>query len=45
MLEEEYNQFLDEIGRNVATSANITVLARLLAFYINDLDAAIALLT
>jgi tetratricopeptide (TPR) repeat protein len=43
-LEKQYNTFLDEVGRNRTTAPLIAELARLEAFYINDLDAAIALL-
>jgi len=43
-LEKQYNTFLDEAGRNRTTAPLIAELARLQAFYINDLDAAIALL-
>ena len=44
-LEAKYNSFLDEVGRNRATASIMLELARLQAFYINDLDKAIALLT
>ncbi|RLD19454.1 MAG: hypothetical protein DRI69_08420 [Bacteroidetes bacterium] len=43
-LESQYNAFLDDVGRNRTTAPIIAELARLQAFYINDLDAAIALL-
>jgi tetratricopeptide (TPR) repeat protein len=43
-LEHQYNSFLDEAGRNRTTAPIIAELARLQAFYINDLDAAITLL-
>lgn len=43
-LEQQYNDFLSEIGRNQATAPIIAELAQLQAFYINDLEAAIALL-
>ncbi len=43
-LESEYISFLDEFGRNKTTASIIRELARLEAFYINDLDSAIELL-
>ncbi len=43
-LETEYNNFLIEFGRNKTTASIIRELARLKAFYINDLDGAIGLL-
>ena len=43
-LEMKYNAFLDEFGRNRSTAPIIAELARLEAFYINDLDVAIELL-
>ena len=43
-LESQYDAFLDEAGRNRTTAPIIAELARLQAFYINDLDAAIELL-
>ncbi len=44
VLEAEYEQFLDEFGRSTATAVIIAELADLEAFYLNDLDKAIALL-
>ena len=44
-LESKYNAFLDEVGRNRATAPIMVELARLQAFYMNDLDKAITLLT
>jgi len=43
-LEIQYNQFLQEFGRNKITAEIITELADLEAFYLNDLDNAIGLL-
>ena len=43
-LESEYESFLDEAGRNRTTASIIADQARLEAFFINDLDKAIALL-
>ena len=43
-LESEYNTFLDEFGRNKTTANIITELADLEAFYLNDLNKAIAIL-
>ncbi len=43
-LELNYNSFLDEFGRNKTTATIIAELANLEAFYLNDLDKAIALL-
>jgi len=43
-LELQYNEFLDEFGRNKTSATIITELADLEAFYLNDLDKAIALL-
>ena len=43
-LKAEYNGFLNDIGRNKLTAKIIAELADLEAFYINDLDEAIALL-
>jgi tetratricopeptide (TPR) repeat protein len=43
-LEIEYQKFLDEFGSNAATAAIISELAELQAYYLNDLDAAIATL-
>ncbi|MEM8907892.1 MAG: tetratricopeptide repeat protein [Bacteroidota bacterium] len=43
-LELQYNQFLEEFGRNKITAVIIAELADLEAFYLNDLDKAIALL-
>ncbi len=43
-LEAEYEAFLDEFGKNKTTAGIIKELARLEAFYLNDLDKSIALL-
>jgi len=43
-LEKQYNEFLDENGRNKNSAVMITELADLEAFYLNDLDKAIKLL-
>ncbi len=43
-LEQQYNEFLDEFGRNKASASIILELAELEAYYLNDLDAAVALL-
>jgi len=43
-LETEYNTFLDEFGRNKTTANIIVELADLEAFYLNDLDKAVAIL-
>ncbi len=43
-LENQYERFLDEFGRNKTTATIIKQLADLQAFYLNDLDKAIALL-
>ena len=43
-LEQQYNSFLDEFGRGKTTASIIAELAELEAFYLNDLDKAIALL-
>ena len=43
-LELQYNDFLDEFGRNKTSATIITELADLEAFYLNDLDKAITLL-
>ena len=43
-VEAKYESFLDEFGKNRATASIIAELAELEAFYINDLDKAIALL-
>ncbi|HHS96148.1 MAG TPA: tetratricopeptide repeat protein, partial [Phaeodactylibacter sp.] len=43
-LEKQYEVFLDEFGRNKNTATIIAELANLEAFYLNDLDKAIALL-
>ncbi len=43
-LEIEYQKFLVEFGSNAATAAIISELAELQAYYLNDLDAAIATL-
>ena len=44
LLEERYNSFINEVGRNRQTAPIIAELALLQAFYINDLDKAITLL-
>jgi len=44
-LEQEYNTFLDEFGRTKRTAAIILELAELEAFYLNDLDKPIKLLS
>ena len=44
-LETEYEQFLDEFGQSTATAAIMAELAELEAFYMDDLDKAIALLS
>ena len=43
-LARKYREFLDEVGWNKTTAPIIAELARLEAFFINDLDTAIALL-
>lgn len=43
-LEQAYITFLEEFGRNKTTAAMIRELTQLYAFYLNDLDKAIALL-
>jgi tetratricopeptide (TPR) repeat protein len=43
-LEKQYEIFLDEFGRNKTTATIVAELANLEAFYLNDLDKAIALL-
>ena len=43
-IEKAYEKFLDEFGRNKTTASIIAELADLEAFYLNDLDKAIALL-
>jgi len=43
-LELQYNDFLNEFGRNKTSATIITELADLEAFYLNNLDKAIALL-
>lgn len=43
-IEQAYEVFLEEFGRNRATAPIIAELADLEAFYLNDLDKAIALL-
>ncbi len=43
-LEQQYETFLDEFGRNKTTATIIAELANLEAFYLNDLDKAITLL-
>jgi tetratricopeptide (TPR) repeat protein len=44
VVEKAYEDFLSETGRNRATAGIIAELAELEAFYLNDLDKAIALL-
>lgn len=44
VLETEYNTFLDEFGRNKTTANILVELADLSAFYLNDLDKAVAIL-
>ncbi|MDP4710888.1 MAG: tetratricopeptide repeat protein [Saprospiraceae bacterium] len=44
-LELEYEQFLDEFGRSTATAAIMAELAELEAFYLDDLDQAVSLLS
>ena len=44
VLEQEYESFLQEFGRSKLTAEIIYELANLEAFYLNDLDKAIALL-
>ena len=44
-LENQYETFLDEFGKNKTTATIIAELADLEAFYLNDLDKAIALLS
>ncbi len=44
VLETEYNTFLDEFGRNKTTANILVELADLEAFYLNDLDKAVAIL-
>ncbi|MEM9886605.1 MAG: tetratricopeptide repeat protein [Bacteroidota bacterium] len=44
-LEQEYDTFLDEFGRSKRTASIILELAELEAFYLNDLDKSIALLS
>jgi tetratricopeptide (TPR) repeat protein len=44
-VERAYEDFLNETGRNKATASITAELADLEAFYLNDLDKAIALLT
>jgi len=43
-LEQSYLTFIDEFGRNKTTASMIRELTQLYAFYLNDLDKAIALL-
>ncbi len=43
-LEQAYITFLEEFGRNKTTASMIRELTQLYAFYLNDLDKAIALL-
>ena len=45
ILEKNYESFLAEFGKNSITSSIILELAELEAFYINDLDKAVALLS
>jgi tetratricopeptide (TPR) repeat protein len=45
LLEKEYETFLDEFGRTKTTASIIAELAELEAFYLNDLDKAIGLLS
>ena len=42
LLEQEYLEFLDEFGRTRNTASIIAELAELQAFYLNDLDKAVA---
>lgn len=44
ILEAQYESFLDEFGRSRATAGIVLELAELQAFYLNDLDKAIAIL-
>ncbi|MBK8566936.1 MAG: tetratricopeptide repeat protein [Saprospiraceae bacterium] len=44
VVEKAYEDFLNETGRNRATAGIVAELAELEAFYLNDLDKAIALL-
>ena len=44
-LEKQYEGFLDEFGRSKLTASIVSELANFEAFYLNDLDKAIALLT
>jgi len=44
VLEQQYNTFLDEFGRNKSTATIVAELANLEAFYLNDIDKAIGLL-
>lgn len=44
ILEMEYNDFFDEFGRSYMTAAMMQEMAELEAFYLNDLDKAIAIL-
>ena len=43
-IEKEYESFLDEVGRNARTATIISELAELEAFYLQNLDKAVALL-
>ena len=43
-LEKEYETFLDEFGRSKTTAAIVAELANLEAFYLNNIDKAIAML-
>ena len=43
-VEKEYESFLDEVGRNARTATIISELAELEAFYLQNLDKAVALL-
>lgn len=45
MLEQEYFSFLEEFGQSKTTASIVAELAELEAFYLNDLDKAIELLT
>ena len=44
VLEQQYNTFLDEFGRNKSTATIVQELANLEAFYLNDIDKSIELL-
>lgn len=45
LLEQQYEQFLNEFGRSKITASIIAELAQLEAFYLHNLDKAITLLT